>query len=152
MALFLSTFINKVDTKGRVSLPAQFRSALGVDAPNVVIVYESFINQAIEGCDIERIKKISQAIDDLDPFSEERDAFSATVLGGAIQLTIDGEGRIIIPQELIKKMNIKNNVVFVGKGSTFEIWEANKFNDYSLKAREIAKEKRNLLRLNKNND
>ncbi len=49
-------------------------------------------------------------------------------------------------------MNIKNNVVFVGKGSTFEIWEANKFNDYSLKAREIAKEKRNMLRLSKNND
>src|SRR3990167_3831458 len=118
MALFLSTFTNKIDSKGRVSVPAQFRSALN----NQIVVYESFINECIEGCDIERIKRLSDSIDNLDPFSEERDAFATTILGGAMQLSVDGDGRVILPENLIKKMVIIDKALFVGKGPTFEIW------------------------------
>ena len=70
MALFLSKFINKIDKKGRVSVPAQFRGALNNDNLNHenfagIIIYESFINDCIEGCDIARIAKISESIEDL---------------------------------------------------------------------------------------
>ena len=130
MALFLSTFTNKVDSKGRVSVPAQFRVSLVNENYSTMVVYESFINQCIEGCDIERIKKISESIDNLEPFSEERDAFATAVLGGSVQLSIDGDGRVILPENLLKTAKIKDNAVFVGKGSTFEIWEPKSFSVY----------------------
>ena len=114
MALFLSTFTNKVDSKGRVSVPAQFRVSLVNENYSTMVVYESFINQCIEGCDIERIKKISESIDNLEPFSEERDAFATAVLGGSVQLSIDGDGRVILPENLLKTAKIKDNAVFVG--------------------------------------
>ena len=149
MALFLSTFTNKIDAKGRVSVPAQFRASLVNEDFSGMIVYESFINDCIEGCDIERIKKLSESIDNLDPFSEERDAFATAVLGGSTQLTIDSDGRVILPEILLKKVKIKDSAVFVGKGSTFEIWQPQKFEEYMVKAKKDAKEKRNLLRLSK---
>ena len=149
MALFLSTFTNKVDSKGRVSVPAQFRVSLVNENYSTMVVYESFINQCIEGCDIERIKKISESIDNLEPFSEERDAFATSILGGSIQLSIDGDGRVILPENLLKTAKIKDNAVFVGKGSTFEIWEPKSFAVYLEKAQAEAKLKRNMLRLNK---
>ena len=149
MALFLSTFTNKVDAKGRVSVPAQFRSSLMNDNFLSMVVYESFINDCIEGCDLERIKKISESIDDLDPYSEERDAFATAVLGGSVQLSIDGDGRVILPENLLKKAKIKDQAVFVGKGSTFEIWHPEKFEEYMKQAKSQAKSKRNLLRLSK---
>ncbi len=147
MALFLSTFTNKIDGKGRVSVPAQFRASLVNESFSGMIVYESFVNGCIEGCDLERIKKISESIDNLDPFSEERDAFATTILGGSTQLAIDGDGRVILPENLLKKAKIKDQVVFVGKGSTFEIWEPLRFEEYMMKAKKDAKDKRNLLRL-----
>jgi len=149
MALFLSTFSNKVDAKGRVSVPAQFRASLVNDNFASMVVYESFINDCIEGCDLERIKKLSESIDNLDPFSEERDAFATAVLGGSVQLSIDGDGRVILPEILLKKAKIKDMAVFIGKGSTFEIWEPKYFEQYMAQAKAQAKSKRNLLRLSK---
>jgi MraZ protein len=130
-------------------VPAQFRVSLVNENYSTMVVYESFINECIEGCDIERIKKISESIDNLEPFSEERDAFATTVLGGSVQLSIDGDGRVILPENLLKTAKIKDNAVFVGKGSTFEIWEPKSFNVYLEKAKAEAKLKRNMLRLNK---
>ena len=151
MALFLSTFINKIDSKGRVSVPAQFRLSLGNPDFSGIVVYESFVNDCIEGCDIERIKKLSESIDNLDPFSEERDAFATTILGSAMQLAMDADGRVILPESLLKKTLIKDKALFVGKGPTFEIWQPEKFENYLAKAKVSAKENRNLLRMNKNN-
>jgi len=149
MALFLSTFSNKVDAKGRVSVPAQFRTSLVNDNFATMVIYESFINECIEGCDLERIKKLSESIDNLEPFSEERDAFATAVLGGSVQLSIDGDGRVILPEILLKKAKIKDVAVFIGKGSTFEIWEPKHFEEYMAQAKAQAKSKRNLLRLSK---
>ena len=149
MALFLSTFTNKIDAKGRVSVPVQFRASLVNESFSGVIVYESFVNECIEGCDLERIQKLSESIDNLDPFSEERDVFATAVLGGSMQLTIDGDGRVILPEALLSKAKIKDTAVFLGKGSTFEIWQPKKFEEYMAKAKKEAKEKRNFLHLNK---
>lgn len=113
-----------------------------------MIVYESFVNDSIEGCDIDRIRKISESIDSLEPFSEEREAFATAILGGAVQLSIDSDGRVILPEGLLKKAGVKNQAVFVGKGSTFEIWEPVKFEEYMAKAKKDAKDKRNMLRFN----
>lgn len=139
MVLFLSTFEHKVDSKGRVSVPSHFRNVLCGQNFSGVVLYESSINQCIEGCSIDRIQKLSEAIDDLDPFSRERDAFATTILGGAAQLPFDNDGRIILPKMLMEFANVKDNVIFVGKGQTFEIWEPQLFANYAVLAREKAK-------------
>lgn len=147
MALFLSTYTNKVDAKGRISVPSQFRGSLVTEESNGVVLYESFINDCIEGCGLDRIRKISDSIDVLDPFSEERDAFATAVLGGSFQLSIDSDGRIIVPGALLKKAKIKKQAVFVGKGPTFEIWEPNAFDKFMANAKKEARQNRKLLRL-----
>lgn len=152
MALFLSTFINKIDKKGRISVPAQFRPYLSDENFSGVILYESFINPCVEGCNIERIKKLSDAIDNLDPFCEDRDSFATAILAGSMQISMDSDGRIILPDNLISIANLKDKAIFVGKGKTFEIWQPEKFSDYMSGAKIRAKEKRNILRLNDKKD
>lgn len=69
--MFLSTFENKLDKKGRVSVPASFRSHLSNLGYNGVICYPSFNNPSIEACSQDRIEKISSTIDSLNPFDEK---------------------------------------------------------------------------------
>jgi MraZ protein len=149
--LFLSTYQNKVDKKGRVSVPALFRGALAKDTLegeefSGIIAYASFINRCVEACGIERIRKLSSRIEQLDPFSEERDAFATTILGGSVQLAFDGEGRVMLPENLMEVAGISELAIFVGKGETFEIWEPRAFAEYSARSRELAREKRLRLR------
>lgn len=147
MSLFLSTYVNKIDKKGRVSVPASFRNVLVNEKFQGIVAYASFISTCIEGCGMGRIEQLSESIDALDPYSDERDAFAATILGGSIQLPFDGEGRVILPESLIKEAGISDQVAFVGKGITFEMWDPNTFTSYADKAKMLAKEKRAHLRL-----
>jgi MraZ protein len=81
-------------------------------------------------------------IQQLDPYSDERDAFETIVLGEAVQLPIDGEGRIILPKTLVEHAGINDQICFVGKGQIFEMWEPSKFDNYLSSAREIAQNNR----------
>lgn len=130
-------------------MPAQFRSSLVNPEFSGVVLYESFVNDCIEGCDIERIRKISESIDNLDPFSQDRDALATALLGGSFQLSIDSDGRVILPETLLKKAKVKNVAVFVGKGPTFEIWNPEKFDEYMSKSKKDARTKLDLVRLKK---
>ena len=143
--LFLSTYINKIDKKGRVSVPASFRSSLAQQNSSGIITYSSFINPCIESSGINRIEMLSQTIDSLDPYSEARDAFATTILGGCIQLGFDGEGRVILPENLIEFAKLSEQACFVGKGATFEIWNPTIFEEYAAKARKIAQKDRHIL-------
>ncbi len=149
--LFLSTYQNKIDKKGRVSVPAPFRAALdriagGDEEFSGIIAYGSFINKCVEACGIDRIRKLSSRIELLDMFSEERDAFATTIMGGSHQLSFDGEGRVMLPESLITVAQLSDMAMFVGKGETFEIWEPRAFEEYAARARELAREKRGRLR------
>jgi MraZ protein len=143
--LFLSTYTNKIDKKGRVSVPALFRTSLSQQEFPGIIAYSSFINPCIEACGMNRIEVLNQTIDNLDPYSESRDAFATTIMGGCVQLAFDSEGRIVLPETLIEFAKLENQACFVGKGATFEIWNPQDFEDYASKAREIAKKDRQTL-------
>ena len=142
MALFLSTYTNKVDKKGRVSVPASFRAVLANQNFAGIVAYGSFINPCIEACGIDRLENLYNSIDSLDPFSSERDAFVTTILGGSVQISFDSEGRVMLPEALIETANITEKATFVGKGATFEIWQPDSFKEHFEKARKEALEKR----------
>ena len=147
MALFLSTYKNRLDKKGRLSIPAPYRAVIAKGEFAGVVAYGSFVNPCIEACDIARIEKLSESIDNLDPYSDERDAFATAILGGASQLSFDGEGRISLPDGLIETAGLEQEAMIVGKGKTFEIWKPETFADYAAKARDLAKQARGSLQL-----
>ena len=147
MALFLSTFTNKIDKKGRVSVPATFRAALGTEAFQGIVAYPSFINECIEACGMTRMEQIYESIDAMDPFSEEREAFASAILGNSMQIPFDGDGRMVLPENLISTAGLTEKAVFVGKGKAFEVWGPEAFAEHSERMRELAKANRSALRL-----
>ena len=140
--MFLSTYENKLDKKGRVSVPASFRSYLSNLGYNGVICYPSFNNYCIEAWPQDRIEKISNAIDTLNPFEEKKDFFATSILSESINLQFDSEGRILITTKLLKHAKIKNNILFVGQGKTFQIWEPTSYEKFKV----TAKKKSNIYR------
>ena len=136
--MFLSSFENKIDKKGRVSVPATFRSYLNTLGYNGFISYPSFNHSALEACSQDRIEKLSSTIDSLNPFEEKRDYFATSVLSESENLQFDTEGRVSISEKLLDHARIKNNVLFVGLGKTFQIWEPTNFEKFKSNARKKA--------------
>ena len=144
--MFLSSFVNKIDKKGRVSVPATFRSHLNTLGYNGFISYPSFNHLALEACSQDRIEKLSNTIDSLNPFEEKRDYFATSVLSESENLQFDTEGRVSISQKLLNHAKIKNNVLFVGLGKTFQIWEPRNFDKFKTFARKKAFQNRSYLK------
>ena len=89
--MFLSTYENKLDKKGRVSVPAHFRSHLSNLGFNSIVCFPSFNQNCIEAWPQDRMEKISDAIDNLNPFEEKKDFFSTSILSESINLIFDTE-------------------------------------------------------------
>ena len=144
--MFLSSYENKLDKKGRVSVPASYRSYLSNLGYNGVVCYPSFNNQSIEAWPQDRIEKISNTIDSLNPFEEKRDYFATSILSESVHLQFDTEGRVSLSEKLFKHAKIKSNVLFVGLGKTFQIWEPNNFKKFKIVARKKAYQNRSNLK------
>ena len=91
ICMFLSSHENKIDRKGRVSVPASFRSYITNLGYNGFICYPSFNYSAIEACSQNRIEQIADSIDALNPFEEKRDVFATSGLPSP--LSAAGSGR-----------------------------------------------------------
>ena len=119
-------------------MPASFRSYLNRLGYNGVVCYPSFNNSSIEGCSQKRIERLSDSIDSLNPFEEKRDIFATSVLSESVNLQFDTEGRISLPNKLLKHAKIKQTMLFVGQGKTFQIWEPKLFEKFKAQARKKA--------------
>ena len=144
--MFLSSFENKIDKKGRVSVPATFRSYLNTLGYNGFISYPSFNHSALEACSQDRIEKLSSTIDSLNPFEEKRDYFATSVLSESESHQFDTEGRVYISEKLLNHAKIKNNVLFDVLGRTFQIWEPTNFEKFKLLASKKAFQNRSNLK------
>lgn len=140
MGLFLSTFMNKVDKKGRVSVPATFRASLSQLPFQGIVAYRSFTSPSIEGCGIDFMERLSDSAQEFDAFSAEAEDITALIFADARQLAWDPEGRIVLPEDIIAHAGITETCAFVGKGKTFQIWEpgAYKAMEAELRARALA--------------
>ena len=121
MELFVSTFINKIDKKGRVSLPSIFRNALPKNYKNEIILSKSLRHKTIEGLSVVRVKEIASRINNLDFFSEDQEDFATSIFSEMMPTHLDKEGRFLIPEKLKKFANIKDEVTFIGQGYYFQI-------------------------------
>ena len=148
--MFLSSYENKIDKKGRVSVPATFRSYLGSMGYNGFISYPSFNHNALEACSPERIEKLSNTMNSLNPFEEKRDYFATSILSESENLQFDTEGRVSLSEKQLRHAKIKNNILFVGLGKTFQIWEPNSFEKFKIIAKKKAFQNRSNLKWEKN--
>lgn len=120
--LFMDTIINKVDAKGRVSLPSDYR-AIVKELSTEIVCYRSLSAPCIEGCLEETLDKLATEIENAtDFFSETQDNLTNLIFGDARRFTFDSTGRIMLSEKLLKHAEITDTAVFVGKGRKFQIW------------------------------
>ncbi|MGC2412504.1 MAG: hypothetical protein WA459_07405, partial [Stellaceae bacterium] len=139
MELFISTYVNKVDRKGRVSVPATFRSTLATNRqPNLVIAFPSMKLPALECTGGDRMVEMHDRIETLEQFSEEYENLSL-LFAEAQPLIMDGEGRVILPEKLKEYAHITSDVAFVGLGAMFQLWDPAGYEAHSSAVRERAR-------------
>lgn len=136
MALFLSTYVNRIDKKGRVSVPASFRAALEASGSPVLYVTPHHELPAIDGNSAAWMEQLVSRLDELPMFSRERSNLEHTILGKTRDLALDPEGRISLPKALLDKAGIEEQVAFVGLGRYFQIWNPDALEAHRSRAEE----------------
>jgi MraZ protein len=140
MPVFLSSFVNRIDKKGRVSVPASFRAALGADASGIV-VFRSLQHEALDGCSITHLELLSQSLERQDLPPDVYELIETTIFGGSMQLPFDGDGRINLPASLAHAVGITEQAAFVGRRKTFQIWDPKKLAAHEAASRSAARAK-----------
>ncbi len=149
MTLFLSTFVNKIDKKGRISVPASFRVSLAKQSFNGIVAFRSYKFPAIEAMGSDRMQQLSSSVDNLDLFSDDQDDLTATIFADSHMLGFDGEGRIMLPEPLIAHASLNEAAAFVGRGATFQIWNPDDFEVHQQEARRRVQERQMTVKLQK---
>lgn len=137
MALFLSTTINKLDKKGRLSIPSPFRSALAAESYQGVVLFQSYVHECIEAVGMSFLQDIHARMDHhFDLFSQGHDDMATTLFGDSVPCAFDGEGRITVPRDLIEGALIEDQVAIIGLGQKFQLWNPDKLAKRKQQARQ----------------
>ncbi|HEX6442807.1 MAG TPA: division/cell wall cluster transcriptional repressor MraZ, partial [Stellaceae bacterium] len=140
-----STYVNKVDRKGRVSVPATFRSTLATNKEsNLVVLFPSNRAPALDGAGSDYIAEMKDRVETLDQFSDEHENLSL-IFAEAHPLSMDAEGRIVLPEDLKAHAQITTDVAFVGLGAMFQVWEPGRYAEHRAAVRERARTQRTTL-------
>ena len=120
--LFMDTITNKVDAKGRVSLPSDYR-AIVKELSTEIVCYRSLSAPCIEGCLEDSLDKLATEIENsTDFFSETQDNLTNLIFGDAKRFPFDSTGRVVLTEKLLQHAGITDSAVFVGKGRKSQIW------------------------------
>lgn len=122
--LFLDTVTSKIDAKGRVSVPAEYRSVLD-ETDSELVLFCSFTSPCIEAVSSSFLEKMASQIEDkYSLFSPEMDDLTSLIFAESKIFTPDSTGRISLTEKLIKHAGLTDSATFVGKGKTFQIWDS----------------------------
>jgi len=121
----LSTFETKIDKKGRISIPARYRSLLE-KSDEELILFSTPESNYVQGCGNNYIKRLWETNLELDQISNEA-LYIQDILSDSIHAKIDAEGRILLSEKLIKIAKLTSTVLFAGRGETFQIWDPKNF-------------------------
>jgi len=127
MDRFVSNTTLRLDSKGRVSIPATFRSVLRRDGFDGLYCYPALASPAIDAGGNALMVEIEALIARYAPFSDERERFALALYGTSETLKVDGEGRVVLSDSLKRHAGITDAVAFVGLGHKFQIWEPGRF-------------------------
>jgi MraZ protein len=127
MNRFVSNFTNRLDSKGRVSIPASFRAVLARDGFEGLYVHPALDAPALDSGGHALLNEIDAFLSTLAPYSDERDQLSTALFGTSEILKVDPEGRVILTDTVKAHAGITDAVTFVGLGHKFQIWEPRAF-------------------------
>lgn len=141
---FLSTHLNKIDKKGRVSVPAPFRAALAAALPadtaaTGIVLYRALHHDALEACSTQHLELLSASLDNLNLPPETYELIETTIFGGSMHLPFDPEGRVTVPEHFLQAVAIDDTVAFFGRRNTFQLWQPAKLNAFVDSQRTAAK-------------
>lgn len=136
--LFTSTYENKIDRKGRVSVPAKFRAILE-HRNEPLILTRSLTHACLEGMSSERMNQIADAIDGMDAFSNDAEMLQM-IIASAQEMRPDSEGRIVLPEEFLTHAKIDEMVLFAGIGRSFQLWDPTSFRSRETNSRAAARD------------
>lgn len=142
---FVSTFTNRLDAKGRVSIPAPFRTVLARDGFEGLYCCPTLDRRAVDAGGNKLRDTIRQSLNQFEPFSEEYEQLSTTLIGESEVLKIDQDGRTSLTPAIMETAGLGDRVTFVGQGFKFQIWEPERFQDYRAEAMARARELRSRL-------
>jgi MraZ protein len=123
-----------------VSVPATFRQSLAGQSFNGIVAFSSYRAPAIEAAGMDFIEQLNERIDSYDLFSPEQEDLLTSIFAEAHQIAFDGQGRVMLPPELMETAGITDRAAFVGKGKMFQIWEPKALKTYKSGARERARQ------------
>jgi MraZ protein len=126
MGQFFGTHQNRLDAKGRVSIPASFRAKLRNGSEEGVaslVLSPSHKFPCIEAWPEPVFEALAEPLGRLDMFSDDQDDFITALYADATRVEADKEGRIVLPESLVQFAGLTDMVMFMGRGRTFQIWE-----------------------------
>nr|WP_269751594.1 division/cell wall cluster transcriptional repressor MraZ [Pseudophaeobacter flagellatus] len=131
---------HKVDTKGRVSIPASFRRVIEASDPNwksgespeLVIVYGDQRRNYLECYTMEAIEEVDAKIDALPRGSMQRKMLQRMFHGQSFPTTVDETGRLVLPAKLRNKIDLEKEAFFMAAGDTFQIWKPETYEEEEL--------------------
>ena len=132
---FVSTFTNKIDAKGRVSIPAQFRAVLAVDGFDGIYCCPTLDRQAVDAGGNRFRETIRASLSKYEPFSEDHEFLSTTLIGESEILKVDSEGRVVLTDTIRAHAGLGERITFVGQGYKFQLWEPERFIQYREEAK-----------------
>ncbi|WP_319519555.1 division/cell wall cluster transcriptional repressor MraZ [uncultured Martelella sp.] len=135
MNRFLSNATKKIDAKGRVSVPAVFRTVLAERKIAELYCFQDFIFPAISIGGPDLLDRFERQIDQEDPFSAEANSMSLLIHGGGVFAKLDAEGRLMITDFIRDFTGIDKEVTFVGRADHFQLWEPQAFQEAQAEAR-----------------
>tara|TARA_Y100001970_G_scaffold70343_1_gene89566 strand:+ start:5764 stop:6201 length:438 start_codon:yes stop_codon:yes gene_type:complete len=138
---FIGRYLNKVDKKGRVSVPAGWRPSLISKDFSGIIAQSSLSEKAIDAFPRNYLELLQNKLDLNDSLLEENEYESTVLFGGSV-LSFDSEGRVILSDALRNEINIVSEALFVGMGRRFRIWNPSIFDEYLVRAKSYMDKRR----------
>src|SRR3989344_5282008 len=127
--MLIGQYEHTIDNKKRLALPAKFRGELGD---------KIIITRGIENCLVVYTEKewqiMSGKLSSLPISQIEARSFARIILAGAMEVSLDKLGRILIPDYLKDYAGLKKNVVICGLSNRLEIWDSEKWETYKKSA------------------
>lgn len=126
--MLIGEFIHTIDEKNRISLPAKFRKEMGG---------ELVITPGLDNCLFLFTKKewakISEKLSNFSMLSADNRSFNRFMFGGATEVSVDSIGRMLLPDFLKDRANLKTKAALVGVQNRLEIWNDKAWADYKKK-------------------
>ena len=136
MDRFLSSAVNRIDAKGRVSVPAHFRAVVQRRGYQELYALKALDRPALDVGGLDLLDRYEERIAMEDPFLQTADDMSYFVHGDSDFLKLDQDGRITVTDFIRAHTGITTEVAFVGRGTFFQMWEPSQLADYGAQVRE----------------